>query len=246
MDTPDTPETPVTPTNPTQSSDGVDPPVESAPTADASAVGAEPIERGFVASLRWLVAEGDARGVRRIAVEMRALRDVLATLDETREARDDSLHHATELGRELQAALTVLGPGTAVDGNGTLVQRLARLRERLVEDTASRHQLTLERDAWRAMCTLLTQTRARVHELLEEAELERDSLSSSVEVLRSRAAELMTMHDDAARDAVQTRAELLSLRERLREWTDAVERAFTDMVRRSRALMDERFRGPGR
>ena len=30
------------------------------------------LERGFVASLRWLVAEGDARGVRRIAVELRA------------------------------------------------------------------------------------------------------------------------------------------------------------------------------
>ena len=128
------------------------------------------LERGFVATLRWLVSEGDARGVRRIAIELRALREALATLDETRAARDDYARRATELDRELHAALAVLGPGTAVNGNGSLVQRLARLRERLAEDTASRRQLTLERDAWRAMCNLLTQTRARVHELLDETE----------------------------------------------------------------------------
>jgi chromosome segregation ATPase len=173
------------------------------------------LERGFVASLRWLVSEGDARGVRRIAVELRALREALAALDETRAARDDFERRALELDKELQAALTVLGPGTAVNGNGSLVQRLARLRDRLAEDTASRHQLTIERDAWRAMCTLLTQTRARVHELLEDAERERDSLSGALDVMKARVIELTTLHDDASRDSAANRAELAAVREKL-------------------------------
>ena len=222
MDTPTTPITPARAVDRIESSD------------DTS------FERGFVASLRWLVAEGDARGVRRIAVELRALRDALATLDETRSARDDHARRAVDLDRELQAALAVLGPGTAVNGNGTLVQRLARLRERLAEDTATRHQLTLERDAWRAMCTLLTQTRARVHELLDETEQERDGLNTSLEVMRARVLELMTLHDDAARDATGTRAELASLRERLQEWNGTVERALEELVRGSRSLTDNR------
>ncbi|MBP6773849.1 MAG: hypothetical protein KA154_12685 [Gemmatimonadaceae bacterium] len=204
------------------------------------------LERGFVASLRWLVSEGDARGVRRIAVELRALRDALATLDETRSARDDYARRAAELDRELQAAMAVLGPGTAVNGNGTLVQRLARLRERLAEDTAARKQLTLERDAWRAMCTLLTQTRARVHELLDETERDRDTLSSELEVMRARVLELMSLHDDAARDAAQSRAELVSLRERLQQWSGTVERALDELVRGSRALTDEAANVSGR
>lgn len=220
-------ETPRTPITPPQSVERI------GETADAS------FERGFVASLRWLVAEGDARGVRRIAVELRALRDALATLDETRVARDEQARRASELDRELQAALAVLGPGTAVNGNGSLVQRLARLRERLAEDTASRRQLTLERDAWRAMCELLTQTRARVHELLEDAEMERDQLNTSLEVMRARVLELMTMHDDVARDATQTRAELAALRERLREWSGTVERALEELVRGSNELTEK-------
>ena len=40
----------------------------------------------LLAALRWLVAEGDARGLGHIAVELRALRDALATLDEARVA----------------------------------------------------------------------------------------------------------------------------------------------------------------
>ncbi|MEQ1693606.1 MAG: hypothetical protein ABMA00_20120, partial [Gemmatimonas sp.] len=219
----DTPRTPITP-------------ARAVPRIEAT--GDLTLERGFVASLRWLVAEGDARGVRRIAVELRALRDALATLDETRAARDEHARRSAELDRELQAALAVLGPGTAVNGNGTLVQRLARLRERLAEDTASRHQLTLERDAWRAMCTLLTQTRARVHELLDDTERERDELSTSLEVMRARVIELMALHDDAARDATQTRAELASLRERLQQWSGTVERALQELVRGSRSLTD--------
>jgi chromosome segregation ATPase len=189
------------------------------------------LERGFVASLRWLVSEGDARGVRRIAVELRALREALAALDETRAARDDFERRALELDKELQAALTVLGPGTAVNGNGSLVQRLARLRERLAEDTASRHQLTIERDAWRAMCTLLTQTRARVHELLEDAERERDSLSGALDVMKARVIELTTLHDDASRDSAANRAELAAVREKLRRWSGTVERALHELAR---------------
>jgi chromosome segregation ATPase len=219
-------ETPTTPSTPPRAIDALESPTD--PT----------LERGFVASLRWLVAEGDVRGVRRIAVELRALREALATLDETRSARDDYARRATELDRELQAAMAVLGPGTAVNGNGSLLQRLARLRERLAEDTATRRQITLERDAWRAMCELLTQTRARVHELLDETEIERDSLASALEVMRARVVELTTLHDDAAQDAAQTRAELSALRERLRDWSGTVERALQELMRGSRALTD--------
>ena len=188
------------------------------------------LERGFVASLRWLVSEGDARGVRRIAIELRALREALAALDETRAARDEFEKRAQELDKELQAALTVLGPGTAINGNGSLVQRLARLRERLAEDTASRRQLTIERDAWRAMCTLLTQTRARVHELLEDAERERDSLTGALEVMKAREMELSALHDDAARDSAASRAELAAVREKLRRWSGTVERALHELA----------------
>lgn len=218
--------TPRTPSTPAHAHERVE------PSTDPS------VERGFVASLRWLVSEGDARGVRRIAVELRALREALATLDETRTARDEYGRRAAELDRELQAAMAVLGPGTAVHGNGSLVQRLAKLRERLADDTASRRQLTLERDAWRAMCELLTQTRARVHELLDETEQERDRLVTSVEVLKARVLELVTMHDDVSRDATQTRAELSALREQLRSWGGTVERALTELSRGARALSD--------
>jgi chromosome segregation ATPase len=187
------------------------------------------LERGFVASLRWLVAEGDVRGVRRIAVELRALREALATLDETRKARDEYARRAAELDRELQAALAMLGPGTAINGNGSLVQRLLRLREKLAEDTASRQQLVLERDAWRSMCTLLTQTRARVHELLDDTERDRNHLAAEVAVLRDRLVELMSMHDDAAGQASSARQELVALRQQLHGWSDTVERALVDL-----------------
>lgn len=201
------------------------------------------LERGFVASLRWLVAEGDARGVRRIAVELRALREALATLDETRAARDEQTRRTAELDRELQSALAMLGPGTAVDGhgNGTLLQRLLRLRERLAEDTGARHQLTLERDAWRAMCTLLTHTRASAQELLERAEYERDAAVSQLEVMQERVMELTVLHDDVASQSQAARAELDALRTQLREWSGTVERALealTSSTRELRALAD--------
>ncbi len=191
------------------------------------------LERGFVASLRWLVSEGDARGVRRIAVELRALREALTTLDETRAARDDHARRSAELDRELQAALAVLGPGTAVHGNGSLVQRLAKLRERLAEDTAARRQLILERDAWRAMCTLLTQTRARVHELLEDTEKQRDELAASLEVMRARVAELASLHDDAQGEAAHARAELSAMKQQLTHWSGAVEKALVELGRQA-------------
>ncbi|MBY0488367.1 MAG: hypothetical protein K2R93_00885 [Gemmatimonadaceae bacterium] len=187
------------------------------------------LERGFVASLRWLVAEGDVRGVRRIAVELRALREALATLDETRRARDEYARRAAELDRELQAALAILGPATSVNGNGTLVQRLVKLREKLAEDTAARQQLVLERDAWRSMCTLLTQTRARVHELLDETERDRNHLAAEVAVMRDRLNELMSLHDDAAQQATDARSELAALRRQLASWSDTVERALVEL-----------------
>lgn len=228
MDTPRTPSSPITPVTPARAVERIEPPAEGS------------LERGFVASLRWLVAEGDARGVRRIAVELRALREALATLDETRAARDDYEKRTAELDKELQAAMAMLGPGTSVNGNGTLVQRLARLRDRLAEDTASRRQLTLERDAWRAMCNLLTQTRARVHELLDETERDRDAMSSALEVMRARVLELMSLHDDAARDAAQTRADLSALRSQLSQWSGTVERALNELVQGARAMTDDR------
>jgi chromosome segregation ATPase len=196
------------------------------------------LERGFVASLRWLVSEGDARGVRRIAVELRALREALATLDETRAARDEQTRRSTELDRELHAALALLGPGTAVNGNGSLVQRLMRLRERLAEDTAARQQLTLERDAWRAMCTLLTHTRAGVQELLEGAERERNEAVAQLEVMQERVMELAVLHDDAAAQAQSARQELASLREQLRQWSGTVERALQALAQNARELAD--------
>jgi chromosome segregation ATPase len=194
------------------------------------------LERGFVATLRWLVAEGDARGVRRIAVELRALREAITTLDETRVARDEYARHAAELDRELQAALAVLGPGTAVHGNGTLVQRLAKLRERLAADTESRHQLTLERDAWRAMCTLLTQTRARVHELLEDTEKQRDGLSTALDAMRDRVAVLSAMHDDAQAEGERSRGELAEMRAQLAKWSGAVDKALAELARQAREI----------
>jgi DNA repair exonuclease SbcCD ATPase subunit len=208
---------------------------------DAVAPASDPdlsLERGFVASLRWLVAEGDARGVRRIAVELRALREALATLDETRAARDEQLRRNVELDRELQSALAMLGPGTTVNGNGSLVQRLMRLRERLAEDTAARQQLTLERDAWRAMCTLLTHTRAGVQDLLEGAERERNEAVAQLEVMQERVMELAVMHDDAAAQAQAARQELAALREQLRQWSGTVERALAALAADARELAD--------
>lgn len=187
------------------------------------------LERGFVASLRWLVAEGDVRGVRRIAVEIRALREALATLDETRRTRDEYARRAIELDKELQAALAILGPATAINGNGSLVQRLVKLREKLAEDTAARQQLVLERDAWRAMCTLLTQTRARVHELLDETERDRNHLAAELAVMRDRLAEQISLHEDVTQQAVGARDELASMRRQLASWSVTVERALEEL-----------------
>jgi chromosome segregation ATPase len=197
------------------------------------------LERGFVASLRWLVAEGDVRGVRRIAVELGGLGEALATLDETRIARDEYARRAAELDRELQAALSILGPSTTINGNGTLVQRLVRLREKLAEDTAARQQQVLERDAWRAMCTLLTQTRARVHELLDETERDRHHLAAEVAVLRDRLVELMSMHDDAAGQASTARSELSTLRGQLHMWSATVDRALAELSQRAKDVGHE-------
>jgi chromosome segregation ATPase len=194
------------------------------------------LERGFVASLRWLVAEGDARGVRRIAVELRALREALATLDETRAARDEQARRAQELDREMQAAIAMLGPATSVDGNGSLVQRLTRLRERMAEDAEARRTLLVERDAFRAMCVLMTQTRARVHQLLEETERERDALAATLEIQQARVVELETFHDDARQAASDARTELSDLRRRLRSWSGTVERALQDLARTAGAV----------
>lgn len=223
-----------TPRTPNRAIDAV-----ASPTPPSSAAGGDhdlSLERGFVASLRWLVAEGDARGVRRIAVELRALREALATLDETRAARDEMVRRNAELDRELQSAIAMLGPGTAINGNGSLVQRLMRLRERLAEDTASRQQLVLERDAWRSMCTLLTHTRASAQELLERAEYERNHSVAQLEVMQERVMELMALHDDAAAQASASRQELSAMREQLYRWSGTVERALAELAQQASEL----------
>ena len=81
--------------------------------------------------------------------------------------------------------------------------------------------------------------RRKVHELLDETERARDSVSTTLEVTRARVIELMAMHDDASREAAQSRAELASLRERLRQWSGTVERALDELVRGSRSLNDD-------
>ncbi|MEP6779506.1 MAG: GNAT family N-acetyltransferase [Gemmatimonadaceae bacterium] len=197
------------------------------------------LERGFVASLRWLVAEGDARGVRRIAVELRALQEALATLDETRTARDEQAKRSHDLEREVASAISMLGPGTAVNGNGSLVQRLARLRDRLKDDSESRRQLIVERDAWRSMTTLMTQTRAHVHELLEEAERSRDALGTEVRLLRDQVLELQISREHAESDKRIAEETLTSLRKRLQNWTGTVERALGTLSQATRELVDE-------
>jgi hypothetical protein len=187
------------------------------------------LERGFVASLRWLVAEGDSRGVRRLAVELRALQDALTTLDETRAARDEYARRAAELDREIQAAIAVLGPGTMGHGQNTLVQRLIRLREKLGEDTRLREQLLKERDAWRAMCTLLTHTRASAQEQLDASLREQRAVGAEVELLRERVVELTTLRDGAASEADAARQELQGLRAQLVRWRGTVERVLHDI-----------------
>jgi chromosome segregation ATPase len=192
------------------------------------------LERGFVASLRWLVAEGEARGVRRLAVEIEALREALATLDEARRARDDHAERAARLDHEIQTALRLLGEATAVNGNGTLVQRLTRLRDVLRRDVAARRALLQERDSWRAMCELQVRSRARVHELLEDAERGREQVEGELATLRDRMTVMSALHQetvdemaDQRRAAARALAELSQLQETsstLRERVVALER----------------------
>jgi phage shock protein A len=83
------------------------------------------------------------------------------------------------------------------------------------------------------MCTLLTVTRARVHELLEDTEQQRDALAASLDVMRDRVAELSTMHDDARAEGAHARTELASMRSQLVKWSGAVERALVDLGRQA-------------
>ncbi len=163
------------------------------------------LERGFVASLRWLVAEGEARGVRRIAVELRALREALTTLDETRRARDEHAERSVALDREIQKALQMLGEATKINGNGSLVARLTRLRDILARDLATRRALVQERDSWRAMCEFQTRTRAMVHTMLEESERARESLEAEIGTMRDRMTVLTSVHQETVGEVVEQR-----------------------------------------
>lgn len=207
--------------------------------ADQQNGDATTLERGFVASLRWLVAEGDSRGVRRIAVELRALQETLATLDETRTARDEHAKRAAELERDVAAAIALLGPGTSVNGNGSLMARLTRLRDRLQEDSEARRQLIVERDAWRSMTTLMTQTRAYVHELLENAERSRDELSAEVLTLRDQVLELQITREHADQDKRIAEDTLSALRQRLQGWSATVERALSQLNKAASEIVAE-------
>ncbi|MBU6367813.1 MAG: hypothetical protein KJT01_16475, partial [Gemmatimonadetes bacterium] len=209
---------------------GADPFAADDPSVEAT------LERGFIATLRWLVAEGDARGLGHIAVELRALRDALATLDEARAARDAQAARAEELDRALQGAMTVLGAGGADLTPEALLPRLARLREQLAADQVHRQQLALERDAWRSMCTLLTQTRARVHELLDESEQGREAAVRLAEALQLRLRALEARHADATMEVSAGREELAALRDRLRHWSGSVERALHTLAEAAGAV----------
>jgi hypothetical protein len=217
---------------------GIDPFGADDPSVEAS------LERGFIATLRWLVAEGDARGLGHIAVELRALRDALATLDEARAARDAQAARAAELDRSLQAAMAVLGPGGHEGVPDGLLPRLARVREQLAADQAHRQQLALERDAWRSMCTLLTHTRARVHELLDESEQGREAAVRLAELLQQRLRALEARHADATMEVSAGREELAALRDRLRHWSGSVERALHTLAEAAGAV--GRAQGPSR
>jgi len=188
------------------------------------------LERGFVASLRWLVAEGDVRGVRRIAVELRALRDALATLDETRASRDEYAARVAELDREIQAAVAILDAETAGSGHRSLVQRLVRLREKLLEDAAVRDQVVRERDAWRAMCTLLTHTRASVQEKLDATARDHHLATAQIDLLRERLVDLSVRHESVAHEAATARQELADLRDQLARWSGTVDRALKELA----------------
>ena len=197
------------------------------------------LERGFVASLRWLVAEGEARGVRRIAVEVRALREALTTLDETRRARDEHAERAAGLDREIQAALRLLGDATRVEGNGTLVQRLVRLRDILGRDIATRRALLQERDSWRAMCEFQVRSRAKIHELLEESEQGREQLESELATMRDRMTVLTALHQETVDEmADQRRSASMAVTElaRLQE-TAATLRERVIVLERERAQL---------
>jgi chromosome segregation ATPase len=197
------------------------------------------LERGFVASLRWLVAEGEARGVRRIAVEVRALREALTTLDETRRARDEHAERAAGLDREIQAALRLLGDATRVEGNGTLVQRLVRLRDILGRDIATRRALLQERDSWRAMCEFQVRSRAKIHELLEASEQGREQLESELATMRDRMTVLTALHQETVDEmADQRRSASMAVTElaRLQE-TAATLRERVIVLERERAQL---------
>jgi tetratricopeptide (TPR) repeat protein len=204
------------------------------------------LERGFVASLRWLVAEGEARGVRRIAVELRALREALATLDETRRARDEHSDRATTLEREIQDALRLLGDATKVEGNGSLAARLARLREIVRRDLTARRALVQERDSWRAMCEYQVRSRAAVHMMLEESEREREILEADLGTLRDRMTVLSAVHQETVDEVSdQRRAASMAVTElaRLQETAATLrERVMTlERERAQVALLRERL-----
>jgi chromosome segregation ATPase len=206
------------------------------------------LERGFVASLRWLVAEGEARGVRRIAVELRALREALATLDETRRARDEHGDRASAFEREIQDAQRMLGEATKVEGNGSLPARLARLREIVRRDLAARRALVQERDSWRALCEYQVRSRAAVHMMLEESERERESLEGELGTLRDRMTVLSAVHQEtvdevsdqrrAASMAVTELARLQEMAATLRERVVKLERERAQMPALRERLQD--------
>jgi soluble cytochrome b562 len=215
---------------------GTPPGGASAPTP-ARGVEREPspvIERGYVASLRWLVAEGDARGLVRVAVEIAALREALATLDETRRERDERARRFAELAREVQGVLQSLPPDLAA-GQG-LGDRLRALRDQVGAAQVERQRLQVELDAWRSMCALLTRTRAKVHELLESSERDREQLTRDVGAMRARVQELEGALERRSREAAEARADATDLRRGLAQWSGAVERALAELTRQAALL----------
>lgn len=191
------------------------------------------IERGYVASLRWLVSEGDARGLVRVAVEIAALREALATLDETRSERDDRARRLGELGRDVQQVLQSVSEGTMAGSTG---DRLRALRDRVVATQQDRQRMHVELEAWRGMCGLLTRTRAKVHELLETSERDRERLLAETESLRARVRELELTVDRLSHESSEARADATALRSGLQKWSGTVERALAELARQASQL----------
>jgi GNAT superfamily N-acetyltransferase len=93
------------------------------------------------------------------------------------------------------------------------------------------------------MTTLMTQTRAYVHELLEGAERSRDELSVEVRSLRDQVLELQITREHADQDKRIAEETLSALRQRLHGWSSTVERALSQLNKAASEIVAEHAHG---